>query len=267
MTYIAYDVIFNFKQNEQTIIVTRSVLIVIDTNEYDLTSPYEIARYIKDAKKITPVKAYVEGSIGGILHEGVEIFGMDNFYIIFGENSKVEEFIKINKDKIKKFKLEWDRRNSAIPMLDIRNVDARIEPGSIIREGVTIEKNAVIMMGAVINIGAEIGEGSMIDMNAVIGARGKIGKNVHVGAGSVIAGVLEPPSADPVIVEDNVLIGANAVVLEGVRIGRGSVVAAGSVVTANVEPGVVVAGTPAKIIKSVDEKTKEKTKLLDDLRK
>lgn len=240
---------------------------MVDTNEYDLTSPYEIARYIKDAVKTTPVKAYLVGNIGETSHDSIEIYGENNFYILFGENSKVEEFIKLNKEKIKKYRIEWDRRNSAIPMLDIRNIEARIEPGSIIREGVKIGKNAVIMMGAVINIGAEIGEGSMIDMNAVIGARGKIGKNVHVGAGSVIAGVLEPPSADPVVIEDNVLIGANAVVLEGVRIGKGSVVAAGSVVTSNVEPGVVVGGTPAKIIKRVDEKTKEKTKLLDDLRK
>lgn len=240
---------------------------MIDTKEYDLTSPYEIARYIKDAKKTTPVKAYVIGEIGEIIFDGVEIFGNDSFYILFGENSVVEEFIKLYNDKIKKYKLEWDRRNSAIPMLDIRNVEARIEPGSVIREGVRIDKNAVIMMGAVINIGAEIGEGSMIDMNAVVGARGRIGKNVHVGAGAVVAGVLEPPSSDPVIIEDNVLIGANAVVLEGVKIGKGSVVAAGSVVTSNVEAGVVVAGVPAKVIKTVDEKTKEKTKLLDDLRK
>lgn len=240
---------------------------MIDTKEYDLTSPYEIARYIKDAKKTTPVKAYVVGDMSGIVYEGVEIYGEGGFYILFGENSAVEKFTSLYMDRIKKFRLEWDRRNSAIPMLDIRNIEARIEPGSIIREGVRIDKNAVIMMGAVINIGAEIGEGTMIDMNAVVGARGKIGKNVHVGAGAVIAGVLEPPSSDPVIVEDNVLIGANAVVLEGVKIGRGSVVAAGSIVTQNIGPGVVVAGAPAKVIKSVDEKTKEKTKLLDDLRK
>lgn len=235
--------------------------------EYDLTNPYEIARYIKDAKKSTPVKAYVNGSLKGIESDNIEIYGEGNFYILFGENSLVEEFINSNKDKIKNFKIEWDRRNSAIPMMDIRYTEARIEPGAIIREGVTIGKNAVVMMGAVLNIGAEIGEGAMIDMNAVVGARGKIGKNVHVGAGAVIAGVLEPPSKDPVIIEDDVLIGANAVVLEGVRVGKGSVVAAGSVVTEDVEPGVVVAGSPAKVIKRVDEKTKGKTEILQDLRK
>ena len=132
---------------------------------------------------------------------------------------------------------------------------------------VTIEKNAVIMMGAVINIGAVVGEGSMVDMNAVIGARGILGKNVHLGACSVVAGVLEPPSATPVIIEDDVLIGANSVILEGVKVGKGAVVAAGSVVTKDVPPGVVVAGSPARIIKTKDEKTADKTKLMEDLRK
>lgn len=239
----------------------------MEQRQYDLTDPYEIARYIKEAKKTTPVKVYVDGNLEGINLQNIEIYGKDNFYILFGENDIVEKFLEENKDKIKKFRIEWDRRNSAIPMLDIRHVNARIEPGAIIREGVTIGDHAVIMMGAVINIGAEIGENSMIDMNAVVGARGKIGKNVHVGAGAVIAGVLEPPSKDPVIIEDDVLIGANAVILEGVKVGKGSVVAAGSVVTHDVESGVVVAGVPAKVIKKVDDKTKEKTKLLDDLRK
>ena len=71
----------------------------------------------------------------------------------------------------------------------------------------------------------------------------------------------------PCVIEDDVMIGANSVILEGVKIGSGSVVAAGSVVTKDVPEGVVVAGSPAKIIKNVDEQTKYKTKLLDDLRK
>ena len=82
-----------------------------------------------------------------------------------------------------------------------------------------IGDNAVIMMGAVINIGAVIGEKTMIDMGVVLGGRVIVGKNCHIGAGTVLAGVIEPPSAQPVIIEDDVLIGANAVVLEGVTVG------------------------------------------------
>jgi len=121
-------------------------------------------------------------------------------------------------------------------------------------------------MGAVINIGAEVGEGSMVDMNAVIGARGTLGKNVHLGAGAVIAGVLEPPSKSPVIIEDDVMIGANAVILEGVRVGKGSVIAAGSVVIDDIPENSVAAGSPAKVIKIKDKKTIDKTKILKELR-
>jgi 2,3,4,5-tetrahydropyridine-2,6-dicarboxylate N-acetyltransferase len=235
--------------------------------EYNLTDPYEIARYIKDAKKSTPLKVYVNGNLSGCEFENIEVYGEGNFYIIFGESTEVLAFLDKNKEKINHYRLENDRRNSAIPMLNLLTVDARIEPGAVIRDKVAIGKGAVVMMGAVINIGAEIGEGAMVDMNAVVGARGKLGKRVHLGAGAVVAGVLEPPSKSPCEIGDGVLIGANAVILEGVKIGAGSVVAAGSVVTEDVPEGVVVAGVPAKIIKYVDDKTKGKTEILDDLRK
>jgi 2,3,4,5-tetrahydropyridine-2-carboxylate N-succinyltransferase len=235
--------------------------------EYNLTDPYEIARYIKDAKKSTPIKAYVSGPLCNSDFKNIEVYGEDSFYVLFGESVEVLQFIEDNKEKIKYYQLENDRRNSAIPLLNLLAIDARIEPGSIIRDKVSIGKGAVIMMGAVINIGAEIGEGTMVDMNAVVGARGKLGKMVHLGAGAVVAGVLEPPSKSPCEIGDGVLIGANAVILEGIKIGAGSVVAAGSVVTEDVPDGVVVAGIPAKIIKYVDDKTKSKTELLDDLRK
>ncbi|MBY0754911.1 2,3,4,5-tetrahydropyridine-2,6-dicarboxylate N-acetyltransferase [Clostridium sardiniense] len=235
--------------------------------EYNFTDPYEIARFIKESKKSTPVKVYVNGDLREANLEGIEWYGTNGFYILVGESDLILKVVLDNKHLIKHFKIENDRRNSAIPMLDILEIEARIEPGAIIRDRVSIGKNAVIMMGAVINIGAEIGDGTMVDMNAVIGARGKLGNNVHLGAGAVVAGVLEPPSKSPCEIGDNALIGANAVILEGVKVGKGSVVAAGSVVTEDVPDGVVVAGSPAKIIKSVDDKTKDKTQLLDDLRK
>ena len=120
--------------------------------------------------------------------------------------------------------------------------------------------------GSIINIGSVIGEGSMIDMGAVLGGRATVGKNCHIGAGTVLAGVVEPASATPVIIEDDVMIGANAVVLEGVHVGKGAVVAAGAVCVEDVPAGAVVAGVPARAIKMRDEKTDSKTGLEEGLR-
>ena len=163
--------------------------------------------------------------------------------------------------------MENDRRNSGVPLLDLKGVQARIEPGAIIREKVEIGQGAVIMMGAVINIGAVVGPGTMIDMGAVLGGRATVGARCHIGAGAVLAGVVEPASATPVIVEDGVLVGANAVVIEGVHIGKNAVVAAGAVVIEDVPDNAVVAGSPARVIKMKDEKTEGKTALVDALRK
>jgi 2,3,4,5-tetrahydropyridine-2-carboxylate N-succinyltransferase len=230
-----------------------------------LQDPYEIARFIKEAKKSTPIKLYISGEVNNIGDYNLKVFKSGDMAILIGEYADAQRLLSEN-PQIDNYHLEYDRRNSAIPLLDTNEISARIEPGAVIRDMVTIGKDAVIMMGAVINIGAVIGEKTMIDMNAVVGARGTIGKSVHVGAGAVIAGVLEPPSKLPVIIEDEVLIGANAVVLEGVKVGRGAVVAAGSVVTEDVPEMAVVAGSPARIIKYKDDRTIEKTKLLDDLR-
>lgn len=232
----------------------------------DLSCPKTIAMYIKESKKSTPVKVYLQGQISISPENNIKIFGSEAFWILVGEYSDICKVLEKSQNTILYYHIEYDRRNSAIPLADILTLQARIEPGAIIRDHVSIGKNAVIMMGAVINIGAEIGENTMIDMNCVIGARGIIGKNVHVGAGTVIAGVLEPPSVEPVVIEDDVFIGANAVVLEGVKVGRGAVIAAGSVVTKDVPADSVVAGTPAKVIKSKDLKTMDKVKILDELR-
>lgn len=224
----------------------------------------EIIRLIRDAEKMTPVKMYVREK-APVDYGSARVFGVGD-RIVFGDWNELSDIIRDNADRIEDIVIENDCRNSALHLLDLKDLPARIEPGAFIREQVEIGENAVVMMGAVINIGAVIGEYSMIDMGAVIGGRAEIGKNCHIGAGAVLAGVVEPASAVPVIVEDDVLVGANAVIIEGVHIGRGAVVAAGAVVTKDVPENMVVAGCPARIIKEKDEKTTFKTALESDLR-
>jgi len=227
----------------------------------------EIIAFIQNSKKATPVKVYIKGDLDGIdFGANAKTFLTGNTGVVFGEWQEIKEVLEVNKDRIEDYVVENDRRNSAIPLLDLKGIKARIEPGAIVRDQVEIGDNAVIMMGAVINIGAVVGEGTMIDMNAVLGGRATVGKNCHVGAGAVLAGVIEPPSAKPVIVEDDVVIGANAVILEGVTVGKGAVVAAGAIVIEDVPPYTVVAGVPARVIKQIDEKTKAKTEIKQELR-
>ncbi len=231
----------------------------------------EIIAFIGNAEKKTNVKVTYKGHLNGTVPN--DVFNIEtgaanqthHYGTLAGDWVKIEPLLSElteNQDYI----VEFDGRNSAVPMLDTRHLNARIEPGAIIRDQVEIGDGAVVMMGAIINIGAEIGEGTMIDMGAVLGGRATVGKHAHIGAGAVLAGVIEPASAEPVRIGDNVLVGANAVVIEGVQVGAGSVVAAGAIVTQDVPENVVVAGVPARIIKKIDKKTQQKTALEDALR-
>lgn len=225
----------------------------------------EIIKHIKEAKKQTIVKCYFNTSDPIESEERVNHYNFGHSHLLIGDYQLICKIIEAV--TVTDVYFEYDHRNSAIKLLNTCQINARIEPGAVIREGVTIGDNAVIMMGALINIGSVIGEGTMIDMGAVLGGRAQVGCNCHIGAGAVIAGVIEPPSAKPVVIGDDVLVGANAVVLEGVEIGAGAVVAAGSIVTTDVPAGTVVAGSPARVIKMVDAKTESKTEIIDDLRR
>ena len=208
----------------------------------------ELIEYIRTAEKKTPVKVYIWERFPTSFPNAKVFPAGDGTKIVFGDWRDIGPAIEAQQDAIADIVIESSCRNSAVPLLDTKDLRARIEPGAIIREQVEIGEGAVIMMGAIINIGASVGAGTMIDM------------------GALLAGVIEPASATPVVVEDEVLIGANAVVIEGCRIGRGAVVAAGAVVISDVPPDTVVAGCPARIIKRKDETSAAKTALVDALR-
>ena len=224
----------------------------------------EVIRFISEAKKKTPVQLFVKEK-NPIDYGSARVYG-DTDKVVFGDWEELKPIMEANKDNILSLEVLEDRRNSAVPLLQVRDLHARIEPGALIRDHVEIGENAVIMMGAVINIGAVIGAGTMIDMNAVVGGRAIVGRQCHIGAGAVLAGVIEPASAKPVTIHDHVLVGANAVVIEGVEVGENAVVAAGAVVIDDVPDNAVVAGCPAKIVKMRDAKTDSATALQESLR-
>ncbi len=226
----------------------------------------ELIEFIRTAEKKTPVKVYVWEKEPTDF-PGARVFPAGpGAKLVFGDWKQVGPALEAQTERIADLVIENDCRNSAVPLLDKKTVNARIEPGAILRDQVEIGDGAVIMMGAVVNIGAVVGPGTMIDMGAVLGGRATVGARCHVGAGAVLAGVIEPASAKPVVVDDDVLIGANAVLLEGVHVGRGAVVAAGAVVLSDVSPDTVVAGVPARVVKQKDARAADKTALVEALR-
>lgn len=108
----------------------------------------------------------------------------------------------------------------------------RVVPGGVVRYGSFLERGVVVMPGFV-NIGAWVGAGTMVDTWATVGSCAQIGRGVHLSGGVGIGGVLEPPGARPVIIEDDCFIGSRCVVVEGMHIGRGAVLGSGVVLTAS----------------------------------
>lgn len=103
--------------------------------------------------------------------------------------------------------------------------------GSAVRRGAHLGAGVVCMPPMYVNVGAYVGEGTMIDSHALIGSCAQVGARVHVSAAAQIGGVLEPPGARPVIVEDDAFVGGNTGLYEGVLVRRGAVIAAGVVLT------------------------------------
>jgi 2,3,4,5-tetrahydropyridine-2,6-dicarboxylate N-succinyltransferase len=109
----------------------------------------------------------------------------------------------------------------------------RVVPPAVARYGSYLSPG-VVLMPSYVNIGAWVGPGTMVDTWATVGSGAQIGANVHLAGGVGIGGVLEPPGASPVIVEDGAFIGSRCIITEGVRIGREAVLAANVSLTASI---------------------------------
>lgn len=191
----------------------------------------------------------------------------NNTRIVLEELDKWRQIYQEHFDEIKIIHLEYLVANPLFPLYEYTQSRARIEYGAIIRSEVELADDCIILMGAVINKGAEIGHRSMIDMNAVIGSGAIIKDDCHISAGAVLAGMMEPISTTPVIIENNVFIGANAIVLEGVHVYENAIIGAGAVVTKDVPNSSVVYGNPAHIIRKRNNTDSNKINLNPKLRK
>lgn len=115
---------------------------------------------------------------------------------------------------------------------DLASQNVRVVPPGVIRYGAFCEPGVIVMPGYV-NIGARVGAGSMVDTWATVGSCAQVGKDVHLAGGVGIGGVLEPPGARPVIIEDGVFVGSRVVIVEGMHVGVEAVIGAGVVLTSS----------------------------------
>ena len=122
----------------------------------------------------------------------------------------------------------------------------RIVPPGVARYGSYLEPGA-IMMPSFVNIGAWVGAGTMVDTWATVGSCAQIGQGVHLAGGVGIGGVLEPPSATPVIIEDGAFVGSRCIVVEGVIVEREAVLGAGTVLTSSTPIVDVTGDTPVTL--------------------
>lgn len=115
---------------------------------------------------------------------------------------------------------------------NLQEQGVRVVPPGTVRYGSHLERGCIVMPGYV-NIGAYVGAGTMVDTWATVGSCAQIGRGVHLSGGVGIGGVLEPPQASPVIIEDGAFIGSRCIVVEGVRVGEQAVLGAGVTLTAS----------------------------------
>jgi 2,3,4,5-tetrahydropyridine-2-carboxylate N-succinyltransferase len=147
--------------------------------------------------------------------------------------------------------LTFRDRAAVPPRADLAGGPWRIVPGgTAVRRGVHLGDGVVVMPPSYLNVGAWVGPDSMVDSHVLVGSCAQIGARVHLGAGVTIGGVLEPPGARPVIVEDDAFVGAGSALLEGVLVSERAVIGAGVTLTGtsrlyDVVRGRVLEGTPA----------------------
>lgn len=115
---------------------------------------------------------------------------------------------------------------------DLERFGIRVVPPGTARYGSFLEPGAILMPGYV-NIGARVGAGTMVDTWATVGSCAQVGSHVHLSGGVGIGGVLEPPTASPVIIEDGAFLGSRCIVVEGVVVEEEAVLGANVVLTAS----------------------------------
>ncbi|MEU1408316.1 2,3,4,5-tetrahydropyridine-2,6-dicarboxylate N-succinyltransferase [Streptomyces sp. NPDC005728] len=113
---------------------------------------------------------------------------------------------------------------------EIEASGVQVSPGAVIRRG-SYQEPGVVVMPSHIGIGSYVGEGTLVDSWVGIGSCAQVGRNVHLSGGVGLGGMIEPPMAKPVVIEDDAFIGARSMIYSGARVGEGALLGAGALLT------------------------------------
>lgn len=189
-----------------------------------------LQRYIEEAwqnRALLQEPAYAQA-----VRQAVELLDQGKIRVVNPENWQVNEWVKkavvmfFPLSKMQVMEVGPFEFFDKIPLKkNLADAGVRVVPHGIARYGSFLEAGAV-MMPSYVNIGAYVGAGTMVDTWATVGSCAQIGRNVHLSGGVGIGGVLEPVSAEPVVVEDDCFIGSRCILVEGVHIGKEAVLGA-----------------------------------------
>lgn len=219
-----------------------------------MSTEFTIKEQLRQYLPKTPAEVLVQGHdlpVAGTDEYDFVAFGNDSFQILVGDYEAIHSYLQQFFGNISYYSILSHGRNTRLSLKDLVGVNAFIDPGAIVCDGASIGEHAHIMMGAVINTGTQIGENSIIEMGSVVGQGSVINKNCHIGANSVLASMTDAP----IVIDDNAKIGPNVTILSGVHVGKNAIIAAGSVVSGNVPPNAIFAGSPARRVLSTDDKS------------
>jgi 2,3,4,5-tetrahydropyridine-2-carboxylate N-succinyltransferase len=181
----------------------RAVLLALDRGELRVATPDPPAA--ADAPSVWRVHAWVKRGI-----------------LLYFQNEDVVDLVAGPLHFRDKVPVKWDLARAGV----------RVVPPGVARYGSYLEPGVILMPGYV-NVGAWVGAGTMVDTWATVGSCAQVGKGVHLSGGVGIGGVLEPPQAQPVVIEDHAFVGSRSIVVEGVIVEEGAVLGANTVLTAS----------------------------------
>jgi 2,3,4,5-tetrahydropyridine-2-carboxylate N-succinyltransferase len=197
--------------------------------------PDQIDQLWSDRARLTPENAAARETITAAVDQidagqvRVAWLDPDSDAVVVDERAKRAILLAFRVLPMERSEVGDFRYHDRVPLTE-RLDGVRVVAGAIVRWGAYIAPGAVLMPSFV-NIGAFVDSGTMVDTWATVGSCAQIGKNVHLSGGAGIGGVLEPPNAVPVVVEDEAFIGSRSMVVNGARVRTGAVLGAGTILT------------------------------------